>query len=101
MMMVALVVVGAVGYLRLGVDRFPAVDLPSVRVQTRLPGASPEEVETELSEVIEEAVNTVEGIEQLRSISGPGGSIVIATFRLDRDVEVAAQDVRDKVAGVM
>jgi HAE1 family hydrophobic/amphiphilic exporter-1 len=101
MMMVALVVVGAFGYTRLGVDRFPAVDLPSVRVNTRLPGASPEEVETEISEVIEEAVNTVEGIEQLRSISGPGGSFVIATFRLDRDVDVAAQDVRDKVQGVL
>jgi HAE1 family hydrophobic/amphiphilic exporter-1 len=101
MMTVALVVTGAVAYTRLGVDRFPAVDLPSVRVQTRLPGASPEEVETEVSEVIEEAVNTVEGIEQLRSISGPGGSFVIATFRLDRDIEAAAQDVRDKVAGAV
>ena len=71
MLSVGLVVVGAVGYAHLGVDRFPAVDLPSVRVQTRLPGAAPEEVETEISEIVEEAVNTVEGIDQLRSISGP------------------------------
>ncbi len=101
MMIAALVVIGAIGYMRLGVDRLPSVDLPSVRVQTRLPGASPEEVETEVSEIIEEAVNTVEGIDQLRSISGPGTSIVIATFRLDRDIESAAQDVRDKVSGVV
>lgn len=101
MLVLGLVVVGAVGYAKLGVDRFPAVDLPSVRVQTRLPGASPEEVETEVSEVVEEVVNTVEGIEQLRSISGPGSSIVIATFTLGRDIDAAAQDVRDKVAGVV
>jgi HAE1 family hydrophobic/amphiphilic exporter-1 len=101
MMTLAMVVVGIVGYVKLGVDRFPSVDLPSVRVQTRLPGASPEEIETEVSELIEEAVNTVEGIEQLRSISGPGSSVVIATFSLDRDVDAAAQDVRDRVSTVL
>ena len=101
MMTLAMVVVGAVGYSRLGVDRFPAVDLPSVRVQTRLPGASPEEVETEITDIVEEAVNTVEGIDQLRSISGPGSSVVIATFAMDRDIDVAAQDVRDKIATVL
>jgi HAE1 family hydrophobic/amphiphilic exporter-1 len=101
MLSVGLVVVGVVGYMHLGVDRFPAVDLPSVRVQTRLPGAAPEEIETEISEVIEEAVNTVEGIDQLRSISGPGSSVVIATFELGRNIDVAAQDVRDKVAAAV
>src|SRR5688572_16905384 len=101
MMSVALVVVGAASYMRLGVDRLPKVDLPTVRVQTRLPGAAPEEVETEISEVIEHAVNTVDGIDQLRSISGPGSSIVIATFNLDRNVDVAAQDVRDRVAAAV
>jgi len=100
MMTLALVVVGAFGYTRLGIDRQPSVDLPTVRVQTRLPGAAPEEVETEISERIEEAVNTVEGIEELRSISGPGTSFVIATFALDRDIETAAQDVRDRVARI-
>ncbi|MCE9637087.1 MAG: efflux RND transporter permease subunit [Planctomycetes bacterium] len=101
MMIVAMVVIGIVGYVRLGVDRLPSVDLPSVRVQTRLPGASPEEVETEVSKIIEEAVNSVEGIDQLRSISGPGTSIVLATFQLDRDIDVAAQDVRDKVSSIL
>ncbi|MGH9868737.1 MAG: efflux RND transporter permease subunit [Candidatus Polarisedimenticolia bacterium] len=101
MIIMALVVVGAAGFGHLGVDRFPSVDLPTVNVRTTLPGASPEEVETELSEVIEEAVNTVEGISELRSVSGQGSSIVIATFNLDRDIDTAAQDVRDRVAAVV
>ena len=101
MMSVALVVVGVASYMRLGVDRLPKVDLPTVRVQTRLSGASPEEVEIEVSEVIEQAVNTVDGIDQLRSISGPGTSIVVATFDLGRDIDVAAQDVRDRVSAAL
>ncbi|HKY31407.1 MAG TPA: efflux RND transporter permease subunit [Candidatus Polarisedimenticolia bacterium] len=100
MLIMALVVVGAAGFLRLGVDRFPSVDLPTVSVRTTLPGASPEEVESEVSQRLEEAVNTVEGISELRSISGQGSSIVIATFRLERDIDAAAQDVRDRVAAV-
>jgi hydrophobic/amphiphilic exporter-1 (mainly G- bacteria), HAE1 family len=98
MIILALVVVGATSYFRLGVDRFPAVDLPNVTVRTTLPGASPEEVETTVSQVIEEVVNTVEGIDELRSVSGQGTSFVIATFNLNRDIDTAAQDVRDRVA---
>ena len=101
MLILALVVVGAAAYTNLGVDRLPSVDLPTVSVRTSLPGASPEEVETEVSEKIEEVVNTVEGIEELRSISGSGSSFVIATFNLSRDIDVAAQDVRDRVATVL
>lgn len=101
MLILALVVIGTASYFRLGVDRFPSVDLPTVSVRTTLPGASPEEVETEVSQRIEEAVNTVEGINELRSVSGPGASIVVVTFLLDRDIETAAQDVRDRVATVL
>ena len=101
MLILALVVVGAASYFSLGVDRFPAVDLPSVSVRAGLPGASPEEVETVLAQPIEEVVNTVEGITELRSISGQGSVVVIATFDLDRDIEIAAQDVRDRVATVV
>src|SRR6188768_2425276 len=86
MLILALVVVGAAAYFRLGVDRFPSVDLPTVSVRTTLPGASPEEVETEVSERIEQVVNTVEGIDELRSISGTGSSIVFVTFNLNRDI---------------
>src|SRR5262249_38327122 len=83
------------------VDRLPSVDVPTVRVQTRLAGASPSEVETEISDDIEEAVNTVQGIDELRSVSTPDVSIVLANFNLERNVDVAAQDVRDRVSAVV
>ncbi|WP_437514231.1 efflux RND transporter permease subunit [Sorangium sp. So ce1099] len=101
MLGLALVVVGSVAYFKLGVDRFPAVDLPTVSVRTALPGGAPEDVEAEITEEIEEAVNTVEGITELRSISSSGNSVVIATFNLDRDVDSAAQDVRDRVQAAL
>lgn len=101
MIILSLVVVGAAGYFKLGVDRFPSVDLPTVTVRTTLPGASPEETETLVSQPIEEVVNTVDGIDELRSVSGQGTSLVIATFKLNRDLETAAQDVRDRVATVI
>lgn len=101
MMILALVVVGTHSYFRLGVDRFPAVDLPTVSVRTTLPGASPEEAESLVSDVIEEAVNTVEGIRELRSISGQNSSVIIATFDLNRNIDIAAQDVRDRVATIL
>ena len=66
MLILALCVVGTAGYFRLGVDRFPSVDLPTVSIRTQLPGASAEEVETEISKRIEETVNTIEGIDELR-----------------------------------
>jgi HAE1 family hydrophobic/amphiphilic exporter-1 len=98
MIVMALVVVGTASYFRLGVDRFPSVELPTVSVRTELPGASVEETETQVTYKIEEVVNTVQGITELRSITGPGTSIVIITFALNRPVDVAAQDVREKVA---
>jgi len=98
MIVLALVVVGAASYFRLGVDRFPSVELPTVSVRTELPGASVEEMETQVTQKIEEAVNTVQGITELRSLTGPGSSNVIVTFALSRPVDTAAQDVREKVA---
>jgi HAE1 family hydrophobic/amphiphilic exporter-1 len=97
MIVLALVVVGSTSYFRLGVDRFPSVELPTVSVRTELPGASVEEMETQVTQKVEEVVNTVQGITELRSITGPGASNVIITFALDRSVDVAAQDVREKV----
>src|SRR5881392_2660152 len=101
MIILSLVVVGSASYFKLGVDRFPSVDLPTVSVRTNLPGASPEEMETLVSQRIEEVVNTVDGIDQLRSVSGQGTSFVMATFNLNRDIDIAAQDVRDRVATVV
>ncbi|MCM3903799.1 MAG: efflux RND transporter permease subunit [Pyrinomonadaceae bacterium] len=98
MIVLSLVVVGAASFFRLGVDRFPSVDLPTVSVRTALPGAAPEEVESLVTQKIEEVVNTVDGIDELRSISGQGTSFVIATFKLDRNLDTAAQDVRDRVS---
>jgi len=98
MIVLSLVVVGAASFFRLGVDRFPSVDLPTVSVRTGLPGGAPEEVESLITQQIEEVVNTVDGIDELRSISSQGTSFVIATFKLDRNLETAAQDVRDRVS---
>src|SRR5215470_7946192 len=97
MIVLSLVVVGAAGFFRLGVDRFPSVDLPTVSVRVNLPGAAPEEVESLIAQPIEEVVNTVDGISELRSVCGQGTAIVIATFKLDRNLESATQDVRDRV----
>ncbi len=101
MLILSLVVVGTVSYFRLGVDRFPSVDLPTVNIRTTLPGASPAEVEAQISQPIEEAVNTIEGIKELRSISSAGSSFVIVTFELNRNIETAANDVRDRVSSVL
>src|SRR5262245_42492536 len=89
MIVLALVVLGISSYFRLGVDRFPSMDLPTVTVQTFLPGAAPEEIETTVSQPIEEAVNTVDSITELRSSSNPGSSNVQITFDLNKDIEVA------------
>ncbi len=101
MLILSLVVVGAASYPKLGVDRFPSVDLPTVIVRATLPGASPEEMESSVSMPLEEAVNTVQGIEELRSISGLGSSLIVVTFALNRDIDVATQDVRDRVNAAM
>ena len=97
MLILMLVVLGLDAYRKLGVDLFPKVEFPIVTVTTTLRGASPEEVETQLSKRIEEAVNTVSGIDELQSNSAEGLSRVIITFDLDKDAEIAAQEVRDKV----
>ncbi|MCW5893020.1 MAG: efflux RND transporter permease subunit [bacterium] len=97
MLILALVVVGGTAYLQLGVDRFPTVDIPQVRVRSLLPGAAPEEMETEVAQRLEEAVNTVEGLDELRSVSGAGATFIAASFALERNGDLAAQDVRDRV----
>lgn len=92
-----LIVVGWVSYFGLGVDRFPKVEFPTITVTTRLAGAAPEELETEITDKIEEAVNTISGIDELRSTTSEGVSQVFVTFILDKDINVAAQEVRDKI----
>jgi HAE1 family hydrophobic/amphiphilic exporter-1 len=95
------VVVGVLGYTRLPVDRFPKIEFPTVSVVTRLPGATPKEMETEVTDKIEEAVNTVAGIDELRSISSESISQVLITFVLEKNIDVAAQEVRDRIARII
>jgi HAE1 family hydrophobic/amphiphilic exporter-1 len=90
-------VVGIAGYIQLGVDRFPNVDFPIVVVTTTQPGAAPEDVETEITDKVEEAVNTISGIDELRSITTEGVSQVVITFLVEKNVDIAAQEVRDRV----
>src|SRR5262245_8933011 len=101
MMIMGLVVVGGVSYSKLRVDRFPNVDLPIISVRTQLLGASPEEIESTITRRMEDAVATVEGIETIRATSTESLSILTITFTLKRDIDVAAQDVRDAVATVI
>jgi len=100
-LILSLTVVGAFSFTKLGVDRFPKVDFPTVVVTTVQPGAAPEQIETEVSDKIEESVNTISGIDDLRSVSSEGISQVIVSFILEKDTDVAAQEVRDKVNGVL
>lgn len=100
MVMLAIVVLGLFSYQRLKVDQFPNIDFPVVVVQTEYPGASPEIVESEVSKKVEEAVNSIAGINALTSRSYEGNSVVIIEFQLHIDGRKAAEDVREKVAAV-
>ncbi len=100
-LILSLVVVGIFAYTRLGVDRFPNIDFPFVNVTTVLVGAAPEEVETEVTDKIEAAVNTISGIDQMFSISAEGVSVVSVRFDLEKDGDVAAQEIRDKVNRIL
>lgn len=101
MAMLALVVFGLLGYVALPISLLPSLDVPIVTITTLLPGASPEVMESDITDPIESAVNTIEGIKQLTSFSGQGVSMITVTFSLDREINVASQDVRDKVAGAV
>jgi hydrophobic/amphiphilic exporter-1 (mainly G- bacteria), HAE1 family len=100
-LILSLTVVGLFAFTRLGVDRFPNIDIPSVSITTRLPGAAPEQIETEVTDKIEEAVNTISGIDVLTSNSSEGVSQVVVSFVLEKDANVATQEVRDKVNRVI
>jgi HAE1 family hydrophobic/amphiphilic exporter-1 len=101
MVTAAIIVVGWVSYRQLGLDLMPKTDVPVVNVSVSLPGASAEEIETQLTKPLEEAVNTINGIDELRASSDPGRANLNISFVLERDIESAAQDVRDKVAAAV
>ncbi len=101
MLILSLVVVGAFSFLSLGVDLFPKIDFPTITITVVNPGASPQEIETEITEKVEEAVNTISGIDELRSSSVEGISQVFVQFVLEKDVNVAAQEVENRVQTVI
>ncbi len=100
MMSAALIVLGWFSYRELGLDLMPKTDYPTVTVGASLPGASAEEIETTVTKPIEAAVNTINGIDELRCSSSQGSARCSVTFVLEREIEAATQDVRDKVATV-
>ncbi|MCX7640060.1 MAG: efflux RND transporter permease subunit [Pyrinomonadaceae bacterium] len=101
MLILSLVTVGGFSFISLGVDLFPKIDFPTITVTVINPGASPEEIETEITEKIEEAVNTISGIDEIRSISAEGISQVFVQFVLEKNVDVAAQEVENRVQTVI
>src|SRR4030095_10461733 len=89
MLVMTLVVLGFFSYNRLVVERFPRVEFPTITITTRLPGAAQHEVKTEITDKIEEAVNTISGIDELRSTSAEGVSLVFVSFDLERNLDDA------------
>ena len=96
----ALIVFGLVAFPKLALDLFPKIDFPIVNITTKLVGASPEIMEVDVTDIVEEAVNTINGVKSITSRSMEEYSIVTVEFYLERNLEQAAQDVRDKVAAV-
>ena len=96
-----LVVLGWFSLNSIGIDQFPNVELPIITVTTTLRGASPEEMETSVTKPIEEIINTIQGIDELSSVTTEGVSQITVTFLLERNRDIAAQDVRDKVNTVL
>src|SRR3972149_615227 len=92
MLVMSLVVLGLASYRELGVDLFPKVDLPTITITTKLEGASPEEIENQITKRIEEVVNTINGIDELRSTTIEGQSQVYATFVLEKDIDVSGKE---------
>jgi HAE1 family hydrophobic/amphiphilic exporter-1 len=97
MIILSLTVVGLFSFKSLGVDLFPKIDFPTITVTVVNPGAGPREIETEITDKVESSVNTISGIDELRSTSVEGVSQVFVQFLLEKDPNVAAQEVRDKV----
>jgi HAE1 family hydrophobic/amphiphilic exporter-1 len=100
-LILSLSVIGTFSFFQLGIDQFPNVDIPVVLVTTRLPGAAPEQVESEVTDRVEEAVNTISGIDTLTSTSSEGVSQVVVSFQLEKNADVAAQEVRDRVNRIL
>ncbi len=98
MLMAALIIFGGIGFARLGVSQNPDVDFPVINVSVTLEGASPEVIESDVVEVLEDAVTTIEGVKSITSSSKQGRAGVTVEFDLKRNIDLALQDVQTKVA---
>ena len=98
MVIMALVVLGIVSYPNIGVDLFPKVDFPIVTITTVLKGASSDVMDVDVTDMIEGSVNTINGVKSINSISAEGVSRVTIEFVLERNIDLAVQDVREKVS---
>ena len=101
MLIMFLVTLGVFSFLDLGVDLFPKTDPATVYVRVRLPGASPEEVVSQIILPLEETVASVSGIDEIRAMVSEGGGFLMVTFVLERDISSAVEDVREKVSAAM
>lgn len=101
MMSAVLVLVGVIGYQRIGMDRFPYIEFPVISITTTLKGANPDIVDSSITNVIESAINSTPGIEHVQSTSSPGVSVVNITFNLEKKVDVAFNEVQSKVNQVL
>ncbi|MGH9721425.1 MAG: efflux RND transporter permease subunit, partial [Bryobacteraceae bacterium] len=101
MLILFLVVLGISSFTKLGVDLFPRSDPATVNVRVRLPGATPEEVTSQVVMPLEEAIASVSGIDEMRAMVSEGQANVHVTFVLERDIGEAAEDVREKVSGAL
>lgn len=100
MLIMGLIVLGIVSYPRIGVDLFPKVDFPMVSITTTLRGANPEIVDIDVTDKIEEAINTINGVKTIASTSTEGISTVMVEFILERNIDLAVQDVREKISTI-
>ena len=98
MISLVFVLLGIISFQKIGIDKFPTIDFPILTVTTTLEGANPEIVDASITNLIEEAVNTTPGIESIKSESSPGVSVVSITFNLDKDIEVAFNEIQSKVS---
>ena len=92
------VLLGIISFQKIGLDKFPTIEFPILTVTTTLEGANPEIIDSSITNLIEEAVNTTPGIESIKSESSPGVSVVSVTFNLDKDIEVAFNEIQSKVS---
>ena len=98
MLMIGVIVFGVIGFLRLGVSQLPDVDFPVVNVAVTWEGAAPEVMETDVTDIVEDAVMSVEGVKEVTSVSMQGISQITIEFNLNRPIDVALQEVQTKIA---